>query len=98
MITQLLSVPQWRQRYLEVYRQIVEEQLAEERFTKRVEAYRTLLEDAVARDPMGPSPEAFQSSTREGDQSLGKIVERRRRFLLEHESLNADRNEHKDDD
>ena len=98
MITRILSVPQWRERYLEVYRQIVEEQLAQERFARRDEAYRTLLEDSIAKDPMGPSPEAFQSSAIEGEQSLGAIVERRRSFLLKHESLQTHQNEENQDE
>jgi spore coat protein CotH len=98
LITRILSVPQWRERYLEVYRQIVEEQLAQERFARRVEAYRTLLEDSIAKDPMGPSPEAFQSSAIEGEQSLGAIVERRRSFLLKHESLQTHQNEENQDE
>ena len=87
LIVRMLSVPEWRRQYLELCRQIAEEQLDRKRFDRRVTAYQQLLEEAVARDPMGPGRDAFLKSTGAGEESLSAVTKRRRTFLLEHESL-----------
>ena len=83
-------MPAWRARYLEVCREIAEEDLQEEAFSARVDAYRDLLSDAVAKDPFGPDRGDFLRSLEGTETSLTEIVKRRRKFLLEHDSLNPD--------
>lgn len=87
MIAAILAVPAWKARYLELCRQIAEEALQEDVFLARVDAYRTLLTDAVTRDPFGPDRVDFLRSLEGTETSLVDIVARRRKFLLEHESL-----------
>ena len=98
LIVRMLSVPEWRRQYLELCRRIAEEQLDRQRFGQRVEAYQQLLEKAVASDPMGPGRAAFLKSTGEGEESLRTVVQRRRTFLLEHDSLKKEPSAQKNDD
>ena len=97
LIHAVLSVPAFRERYLEVYRQIATEELQEDAFRARIEAYRTLISDAVAQDPFGPDRKQFLESLDGTETSLTEIVSRRRKFLLEDESLTPDSDD-KDDD
>ena len=97
MIHAVLSVPAFRERYLEVYRQIATEELQEDAFRARIDAYRTLISDAVAQDPFGPDQKKFLESLDGTETSLTEIVSRRRKFLLEDESLTPDSDDKNDD-
>ena len=96
LIHAVLSVPAFRERYLEVYRQIATEELQEDAFRARIDAYRTLISDAVAQDPFGPDQKKFLESLDGTETSLTEIVSRRRKFLLEDESLTPDSDDEDD--
>ena len=96
--SRLLKVPEYRKRYLELVRQIAEEDLAWENLGGVVSQVRTVIAPYVALDTRKMSSnEDFESTTRDGGEgegpgmpfnmSLKEFAKKRREYLLAHPEI-----------
>ena len=87
VVARILSVPEWRARYLERVAMLAERELDWAVLGPRVERWRALLIEAVGADPFLGDPEAFRSSLDGPGSSLKTIAEQRRQYLQRHPAL-----------
>ncbi len=90
VIARIMSVPEWRELYLERLRLLAERELDWKILGERITLWRDLLMDAVDEDPFLGDTRAFRSSLDGPDNSLKTIAEQRRNYLLRHPDLNKD--------
>ncbi len=86
ILKQLLSVPEWRQRYLAHMRTVLEESFNPEVLTPWIDRLAALSEPAILADPIRPMSEA---EYRDGLREMKQFVTHRYAFLKKHPELNA---------
>ena len=91
VIARILAVDAWRAEYIETLRTIAENDLDWANLKPRIDAYRTLIEKDVIRDPFHGDRTGFRDALFGGEASIKAFAAERRRFLLDHPSLDPDR-------
>ena len=89
LIACLLAVDAWRAQYIENIRTLLENELAWEHLSKRVNHWRALIQADVARDPFQSGVNTFNAAIDGPNNSIQALIGARLKYLQNHEALQS---------